>query len=83
MGDALSLPYAFYRTQVGKNFSHKGKKSRINGKWVPTSRGDSCQWAPNGVKSCQEKETAYSLLRKRYPISLFAWRISDGKEQAL
>src|SRR4030042_6880039 len=63
-----TLCSAICHTQVGKNFSHKGKGSRKNGKWVHTSRGNLCQWVTNAVKSCQEKETAYSLLNKRYPI---------------
>jgi len=69
--------------KVGKNFSHKGKKSRKNGKWIHTSRGNSRQFVTDAVKSCQEKGTAHSLLNKRYPIRLWVWRINDGKEQAL
>jgi hypothetical protein len=78
-----TLSFAICHARVGKNFSHKGKKSRKNGKWIHTSRGNSCQFVTDAVKSCQEKGTAYSLLNKRYPNRLSVWRINDGKEQAL
>jgi hypothetical protein len=43
---------------LGKNFSHKGKRSRKNGKWIHTSSGNLRQIMADAVKWCQKKETA-------------------------
>jgi hypothetical protein len=68
---------------LGKYFSHKGKRSGKNGKWIHTSRGGSCQGRTIAVKSRQDKETAWSLLNKKCPIQLLVGRSNDGEEQEL
>jgi len=51
-------------TEARENFSHKGKRLGNNGKWIHRSGLDPCQFEINGVNSCQNGETAYSLLRE-------------------
>jgi hypothetical protein len=36
-------------TEARKNFSHKGKRSGNNGKWIHRSGLDPCQFERNGV----------------------------------